>query len=195
MTNNSKVHFILGWWLGSRWFGWRCGVNPITDPPRPRRSLPPPSIHQPPLHVPIIAFASCFQVRTERRDWLRLGCGLFLYRSARLRLQLRSSCCTHRSAESFTDGLKNIPAWKCWRADSEPPSGLVSRSNLPSALLFFKSPSGDKQVGDVQYIYAQATQHARVGLETILKRNTHAERRWEPGGIFTIETQFLCQEE
>lgn len=120
---------------------------------------PPPSVHQPPLHVPIIAFASCFQVRTERGDWPRLGCGLFLLRSARLRLQSSSSCCTHRSAESFTDStLKNTPAWRCWRADSEPPSGLVSRSNLPSAL--FQSPSGDKQAGDAQHIYAQAARQA-----------------------------------
>lgn len=60
--------------------------------------------------------------------------------------------------------------------DSEPASGLVSGSDLPAAL--FLRPSGGKQRGDGQYIYAAATQHARVGLEaTLPERNTHAERR------------------
>lgn len=94
-------------------------------------------------------------------------------------------------------GLTNTPAWKCWRADLEPRNWLASRSNLPSALekkLKTKSASSDKQVGDVGYFYALVTQH--VGLETLrLERNTHAERRREPRGIFTIGTRFLCEQE
>lgn len=69
-------------------------------------------------------------------------CGLFPLRSPRLVLQLSSSCGTHRSAVLYTVSKKkerqHTPAWKCWSADLEPPSRLVSRSSLPAALFVFE---------------------------------------------------------
>lgn len=148
MTNNFKVHFNLGRWLGLRWWGWRCGGQPNNIPP-PHTHLPPSSppllSHNPPIHVPINAFASCFQVRTERCDWPRRALWAVppALSSARVTVELELR---HSPERSVVHGFKkkekkerqHTPAWKCWSADLEPPSRLVSRSSLPAALFVFE---------------------------------------------------------
>lgn len=47
---------------------WGQPNNTPTPRPPHQFSLPPSTYHLP-IHVPINAFASCFQVRTERCDW------------------------------------------------------------------------------------------------------------------------------
>lgn len=139
MTNNSNVHFNLGRWLGPRWWWegrWRCGVNPITPPP-PSPILAP-SFYLPSTHPrPLNAFASCFQVRTERCDWPLLAQWAVPHAlcSARVTVELglphTPECTvlqTVRKKKQHT-GVEMLVSW--FRSHVEKQG---SRSNLTSAL-------------------------------------------------------------
>lgn len=135
MTNNSNVHFNLGRWLGPRWWWegrWRCGVNPITPPP-PSPVLAP-SFYLPSTHPrPLNAFASCFQVRTERCDWPLLAQWAVPHAlcSARVTVELGLPHTPECTVLQTVRKKNNIPAWKCWWADL----GATSRSRGAGLIL------------------------------------------------------------
>lgn len=138
---------------------------------QPNNRLPLPSLpsihhHHQPLHVPINAFASCFgQSAVIGRG---SHCGLSPLSSPRLGLQLSSSCCTKRSAETAVHGFRKKKGKDAHR------HGNVGRriqrrrvgwcAGITSYRHFFVSEQ-QQQTRCGLCFYALATQHARVGIE------------------------------